>query len=164
MLQARLFSYPDTHRHRIGPNYLQLPVNQPKVPVSNYGRGGSMRYTIDEPGPTYEPNSLNGPQEDPSLKEDAYGYEISGRAARWNHRDVDEDYYSQAGILFRDVMTEEERERLIDNLVDHMRVVPSEIQLRQIRHFFLADPTYGEGVARGLGLDVREAMGTPVTP
>lgn len=43
MLQGRLFSYSDTHRHRLGPNYLQLPVNCP-FKVRNFQRDGFMCY------------------------------------------------------------------------------------------------------------------------
>ncbi|MBX5447959.1 MAG: catalase, partial [Acidothermus cellulolyticus] len=67
MLLGRLFSYPDTHRYRIGTNYLQLPVNRPKVPVHSYNRDGAMRY--ENPGdPVYAPNSYGGPQADPSYE------------------------------------------------------------------------------------------------
>ncbi len=68
MLIGRLFSYPDTHRHRIGTNYLQLPVNQPKSPVNSYNRDGAMRYR--NPGdPVYAPNSFGGPQADMQYEE-----------------------------------------------------------------------------------------------
>lgn len=42
MLQGRLFSYPDTHRHRLGPNYAQIPINQPQSRVANHQRDGQM--------------------------------------------------------------------------------------------------------------------------
>ena len=75
---------------------------------------------------------------------------IDGDAARYDHRAGNDDY-TQAGNLFR-LMTLGQRRRLIDNLVRAMRPVPREIQERQIGHFWKADPAYGEGVARGLGL------------
>lgn len=155
MLQARLFAYPDAHRYRIGANYQQLPVNRPHAAtVRNYQRDGAMRYG-DNGGPSvnYGPNSLGGPVEDPDLKEAAYSYEFQGLADRWDHRAGNDDY-TQAGNLFR-LLTPAERERLIDNIVDHMRGVRPDIQLRQIEHFRRADPAYGDGVAKGLGL-VRE--------
>ena len=77
---------------------------------------------------------------------------ISGDADRYDHRDGNDDY-TQAGNLFR-LMTPEAQARLISNIVGAMKTVPREIQERQIRHFFKADPTYGEGVAKGLGLSV----------
>jgi catalase len=62
MLQGRLFSYADTHRHRLGPNYLQLPVNCPyRVPVKNYQRDGPMTFNDNQGGaPNYYPNSFEG--------------------------------------------------------------------------------------------------------
>ena len=45
MLQARIFSYADAHRHRLGTHYEALPVNAPKVPVHNYHKDGAMRFS-----------------------------------------------------------------------------------------------------------------------
>ncbi len=44
MLQGRLFSYVDTHRHRLGANYAQIPVNCPlrSIRMGTYNRGGPM--------------------------------------------------------------------------------------------------------------------------
>ena len=154
MLQARIFSYADAHRYRIGTNYQLLPVNRPHAAVNNYQRDGAMR-SDDNGGPAgnYEPNSFGGPVENPALKEASYGYELHGIAARWDHREGNDDY-TQAGNLFR-LLPPDERARLIDNLVDHMRPVSKEVQLRQLRHFYKADPAYGEGVAKGLGIDAK---------
>jgi len=154
MLQARLFAYPDTHRYRIGPNYQQLPVNRPHAAqVSNYQRDGAMRYDANGGGAVnYEPNSFGGPMENAALKEASYGFELRGIAARWDHREGNDDY-TQAGNLFR-LLKDDEKARLIGNLVDHMGPVSREIQVRQVRHFYKADPAYGEGVARGLGIDM----------
>ena len=70
MLQGRLFSYPDTHRHRLGPNYDQIPINCPyRVRVANYQRDGPATINDNKGGQVnYEPNSLNGPVEDPTKK------------------------------------------------------------------------------------------------
>ena len=157
MLQARLFSYHDTHLHRVGVNYQQLPINRPHAAeVGNYQRDGAMR-TGDNGGPAvnYEPNSFGGPTENRSLKEVAYGEALEGFAARHDHREVDEDYYSQAGDLFR-LLTPDHQERLIGNIVADMKPVRRDIQVRQVRHFYQADPRYGVGVAEGLGIDMRE--------
>jgi len=154
MLQARLLSYPDAHRYRIGINYAALPVNRPRCPVHSYHRDGHMRF--DDNGgrtPVYQPNSFNGPVEDPSAKEPPL--RISGNADRYDHWVGNEDYWTQAGNLYR-LMGAEEKQRLVGNIVGAMRGVPHAIQLRQIRHFYKADPAYGEGVARGLGIDVAE--------
>jgi catalase len=154
MLQARLLSYPDAHRYRIGVNYGALPVNKPRCPMHSYHRDGQTRFDGNGGGsPVYQPNSFNGPVEDPGAKEPPLA--ISGNADRHDHWVGNEDYWTQAGNLFR-LMSAEEKARLIGNLVGAMQGVSRAIQLRQIRHFAKADPAYGEGVARGLGIDMQE--------
>ncbi len=147
MLQARVLSYTDAHRYRLGVNYESLPVNRPKCPVNHYHRDGAMRF--DENGgatPNYEPNSLNGPKENPTYAEPPL--RILGDAARYDHRAGNDDY-KQAGDLFR-LMKLDERVRLISNIVDSMKSIPPEIQSRQIAHFYKVDPDYGRSVEKGL--------------
>ena len=150
MLQGRLLSYPDAHRYRLGVNYQQIPVNRPVCPVHNYNRDGMMRVDGNAgAAPNYEPNSFNGPVEDASYKE--LPLPLDGMPAdRYNHREGNDDY-TQAGDLFR-LMPADAQQRLIANIVGSMKSVSREIQERQIAHFRKADPAYGEGVARGLGL------------
>ncbi len=156
MLQFRIFSYADAHRYRLGVNYETLPVNQARCPVHSYHRDGAMRHDGNAGrAVNYEPNSFGGPTEDhhhvePPLK-------VDGDAYRYDHRDGNDDY-RQPGDLFR-LMTAEEQDRLIGNLVRAMKPVPREIQLRQVGHFLKADRAYGEGVALGLGIDVAELGG-----
>src|SRR5467141_3026662 len=155
MLQGRLISYPDAHRYRIGVNYDALPVNKPQCPVHTYHRDGAMRFDGNEgSAPNYEPNSFNGPAEDPAYRERART--IGGSVDRHNHRS-DSDYYTQPGNLFR-LMTQDARERLVGNIVASMGSVPREIQERQIRHFYKADPNWGRGMAEGLGLRTEEVL------
>ncbi|MGH9700925.1 MAG: catalase [Candidatus Acidiferrales bacterium] len=152
MLQGRLISYPDAHRYRLGANYDTLPVNRAQCPVHHYHRDGAMRFDGNFGSAiNYEPNSFQGPAENPGYRERPK--EISGTVERHNHR-LDEDYYSQPGALFR-LMKPDEKERLIGNIVASMKTVPQRIQELQIQHFYRADPAYGEGVAKGLGLDIQ---------
>ena len=58
MLLGRAFAYSDTHRYRIGPNYLQLPVNRPRVEVNTYTQDGPMAYEHRGDDPVYAPNSF----------------------------------------------------------------------------------------------------------
>jgi catalase len=135
----------------LGVNYQGLPVNAPKCPVFSYHRDGAMRFDGNFGGAVnYEPNSFGGPTECPAFAEPPL--RISGDAARHNHREGNDDY-TQAGHLFR-LFDAEQRERLFGNIARHMAGVPQEIQLRQICHFFRADPAYGLGVAKALGLDI----------
>jgi catalase len=149
MLQARLMSYPDAHRYRIGVNYGALPVNRPRCPVHSYHKDGQLRFDGNGGAePVYQPNSFAGAVDDYPLQEPPL--RIDGEAARYDHRQGNDDY-TQAGDLFR-LMAPAKRQELIDNIVGAMRDVPREIQLRQIAHFSRADKAYGEGVASGLGI------------
>ena len=152
MLQGRIFSYADTHRHRIGVNYALLPVNRARnAKVANYQRDGFMR--LDDNGGSgvnYEPNSLNGPAESKEVVEPAVGA-LNGAVSRYDQNSHRNDDYQQAGDLYR-LMTPDEKERIVGNIVDHMGPVRKEIQQRQVEHFRKADPNFGEALARGLGL------------
>jgi catalase len=153
MLQARLISYPDAHRYRLGVNFESLPVNRPRCPVHNYNRDGFMRF--DDNGgdaPNYQPSSFGGPIEDHRFRE--LHYSVKGDVGRYDHREGNDDY-TQAGNLFR-LMNPEEKQRLIHNIVNHIKPVTERIQRLQIHHFYRADPAYGHGVAAGLGLEIED--------
>ena len=155
MLQARIFSYHDTHIHRLGPNYHLIPVNAPKAcPENSYQRDGSMRVDGNAgSGPNYWPNSFGGPAPDPDALEPPF--DVSGQAARQPFAQPNDDFM-QAGNLYRDVMTDVDREHLVGNIVGHLGGAQKRIQLRQTAVFFKADPEYGQRVAEGLGLDAKQ--------
>lgn len=147
MLQARIFAYADAQRYRLGANHEQLPVNRPKNEVNNYQRSGAMRFGDNGGGSVnYEPNSFGGPKEDKSAGEPPL--KISGDAARYNHREGNDDY-SQAGKLFN-VMSAEQQQILCSNIAGAMSGVPQFIIERQLAHFDKADPKYGAGVRKAL--------------
>ncbi len=147
MLQARLISYPDAHRYRLGVNYETLPSNVAKCPVNTYNRDGAMRFDDNGgSGPNYEPNSFGGPVENHRFRELAY--RVQGDVSRFDHREGNDDF-SQAGDLFR-LLKPDEKERLIDNIVTHMSTVPEYIRELQISHFTKADREYGRRVSEGL--------------
>jgi len=155
VLQARILSYTDAQRYRLGVNHQSLPVNAPRCPVFNHHRDGAMRFDGNGGASVnYEPNSFGGPKQCPAFAEPPL--KISGDADRYNHRDGNDDY-SQPGALFR-LMTPDAQQRLVGNIARHMGGVPREIQLRQLCHFFRADPAYGAGVAKELGIDLSEFM------
>jgi catalase len=156
MLQGRLISYPDAHRYRLGVNYDSLPVNRPQCPYQTYNRDGAMRFDGNGgSSPNYEPNSFGGPTQDARYVERPRP--ITGTVARHNHRD-ESDYYTQPGDLFR-LMKPDEKERLIGNICASLSNAPHNIQERQLCHFFRADPAWGGGVAKGLGINVGEPVG-----
>ncbi len=151
MLQARIMSYADAHRYRIGVNYASLPVNHPHSEVATYHRDGSMRFDSNGGGAVnYEPNSMGGPVEDRQFVEPPL--RVSGDADRYDHRAGNDDY-SQPGALFR-LMNASQKEQLFCNLVEAMQGVPERIIARQLVHFYKADPEYGRGVAERIGLDM----------
>ncbi|MFY2252334.1 catalase KatA [Priestia megaterium] len=155
MLQGRLFAYSDAHRYRVGANHQALPINRPRNEVNNYQRDGQMRFD-DNGGRSvyYEPNSFGGPTESHENKQAAYPVSGLADSVAYDHN----DHYTQAGDLYR-LLSEDERTRLVANIVEAMKPVEKEeIKLRQIQHFYKADPEYGTRVADGLGLSVPQQV------
>ena len=152
LLQGRLFSYPDTQRHRLGGNYALIPVNAPRGPrASNHQRDGFMRVDGNGGlGPNYSPNGRGGPVVDPSAGE--VRVPLAGTTGRTEYpRGGRADDFEQAGLLYR-VLDEDERARLVANIAGHLGRAGVEIQRRQVAHFAQADAEYGARVARGLKL------------
>ncbi|OGD17675.1 MAG: catalase, partial [Candidatus Aminicenantes bacterium RBG_13_59_9] len=137
MLQGRLFSYHDTHRHRLGPNYHLLPVNAPKAAqMTSYQRDGFMRFDNNGGGgPNYWPNSFGGPAPMPGTG--IPPIDVAGAAARHVYVLGDIDFV-QAGALYRKVMTDTDREHLIGNIVGHLGGAKKAIQMRQAALFYIS--------------------------
>jgi catalase len=154
MLQARLFSYGDAQRYRLGVNLHQIPVNAPRCPVHSYHRDGAIRVDGNY-GSTlgYEPNSYGEWQEQPEYKEPPLA--IDGAADHWNFREDDDDYYTQPGILFR-LMAPQQQQVLFENTARAMGDCPREIKVRHIGNCLKADPAYGKGVAKAMGIPLSE--------
>ncbi len=157
MLQARIFSYADAHRYRLGTHYEALPVNAPKCPVHHYHKDGSMNFMkpVTSSDAYYEPNSFGGPAEQPEVAEPPL--KIDGDAARYNHRDGNDDF-TQPGNLFL-LMTPEQQSRLMDNIRDAMQGVDVAIVKKQVALFAKCDPAYGKGVATRMELDDKDIAG-----
>ena len=146
MLLGRLFSYPDTHLHRIGTNYLQLPINRPQSAVNSYNRDGAMRYS--NPGdPVYAPNTAGGPAADPKTHGEAFRMNVSGdltRSPYTLHRDDDD--YGQARTLYQKVLSETDRAHLVANIVGHVKGgVTAEMKPRVIEYWTNIDKISGPG-------------------
>ena len=149
MLQARIFSYPDAHRYRVGTHYEMLPVNRPIVDVNTYNLDGSMNFEIKEPTDAYyEPNSFDGAVEDKSFAEPAF--ETGDVANRYNHRDGNDDF-SQPRALFN-LMSDYQKEQLFNNIAAAMQGVPRNIVDRQISLFEQVHVNYAAGVKKALGI------------
>ena len=158
MLQGRLFSYPDTHRHRLGANYPLIPVNQAKATAVNaYDRDGFMRTDGGHGGkPNYYPNTFGGPTPDESANEP--GFALSGDSGRFEYTH-DNDDYVQPRALFSDVMDDEDRDHLIANIAGHLGGAQERLQLRQTALFYRVHPEYGTRIAEQIGLDVTRVKG-----
>ena len=154
MLQGRLFSYGDAQRYRLGVNHHLIPVNKARCPFHSYHRDGAMRVDGNY-GSTlgYEPNSSGEWQDQPDFREPPLA--LSGAAAHWNAREDDSDYYTQPGKLFR-LMTPEQQDVLFGNTARAIGDAPKEVQVRHIGNCSKADPEYGKGVAKALGIDLTE--------
>ncbi|CEG67568.1 Putative Catalase [Rhizopus microsporus] len=149
MLQGRLFSYPDTHRHRLGANYAQIPINQPQNRVANHQRDGQMA-VLGNGGsaPNYEPNSFGGPYQTNVAATTFTAEELEGATGRHSYQLTDDDFV-QAGDLYR-LMSAEEKTDLVDNIAGHLKNAKKHIQERQIAHFKRADPEYGQRVEEAI--------------
>lgn len=148
MLQGRVFSYSDTQRYRLGANFLQLPINSPRVPVMNNQQNGAMRYFARSGSVNYSPNTLNHnvPMDNLAFvnKHPMYvkGY-IEKRAIPLQND------FQQAGERYLSLSTRE-REHLVDNILHQLVHVDSKIQNIVIGYFMQANKEFGEKVYRGI--------------
>lgn len=149
MLQGRLFAYNDTHRHRLGANYHQIPVNCPyRARSKNYQRDGPMTVNDNQTcAPNYFPNSFSGPRDCKKFEGEPKA-KVSGDVSRYNSSD--EDNFTQVGIFFRKVLNEEERQRLVNNIANHIVNAQEFLQERAIKNFSQVCPEYGAGVRSAL--------------
>jgi len=148
MLQARLFSYADAARYRLGVNHDQIPVNAPRCPVASYHRDGRMRIDGNSGGkPSYWPNSKGvWTDHNPALMEPPL--ELEGTATHYDHR-VEDDHYEQPGNLFRK-MTPAQKQLLFENTARALGDARPEVKQRHIDNCAKADPAYGAGVAEAV--------------
>jgi catalase len=150
MLQARLFSYGDTQRYRLGVNFNHIPVNTPKCPFQSYHRDGKMRTDGNLGGTVpFNPNSAGLWDNQPDFAEPPMV--LGGDAAHFDHR-VDDDHWEQPGKLFR-MMTSAQRHLLFENTARAMGDAKLHIKQRHVANCTRADSAYGAGVAKALGLD-----------
>ncbi|GFG40105.1 hypothetical protein Cfor_09356, partial [Coptotermes formosanus] len=148
MLHGRLFSYSDTQRYRLGPNYLQFPVNRAfKTKITNYQRDGPQTYTNNQGGaPNYFPNSFSGPKNEPSAAISTFN--VTGDVARYNSGD--EDNFSQPALFWRNVLKPDERDRLVQNIADNLKDAADFIQARTVKMFSQVDAEFGHKLSESL--------------
>ncbi|ACT49777.1 catalase [Methylovorus glucosotrophus] len=159
MLQARLLAYQDAHRYRVGVNANQLPVNAPRCPVNHYQRDGAMagmgcpahgHENAFLGSPNFYPNDRAAegapvpaaefaPPPMPVLEQAWIGY----------HDQSEEDYYTQAGELFR-LMNDDQQQQLFNNIAGGLSQANADIQARVLAQFEKADPAYAAGVKKAI--------------
>ncbi|CAL8087859.1 unnamed protein product [Orchesella dallaii] len=150
MLHARMFSYADAQRYRVGPNGNQLPINKPLNQVASYERDGPMCFGANgDGGPNYFPNSFNGPIINPAAKQKPF--HVNGDVVRADTRDADN--FSQAKLFVEKDLTPDARHRLVTNLAGSLKKITPELRELVYRHNF--DP-----VSPSFGMEVRLAVQT----
>ncbi|WP_314102046.1 catalase [uncultured Frigoribacterium sp.] len=166
MLLARIFSYADAHRYRVGVNHQQLPVNAPRNEVHSYSKDGAARYSFsDATVPVYAPNSVGGPAGSPQAAGETPGWESDGelvRSAATLH--PEDDDFGQAGALVRDVMDDEQRDRLVANIVGHVsKVTRPDLLERVFQYWNSVDPILGSRVRAGVSPEAPGSNEDPAT-
>ncbi|MFD1715211.1 catalase [Amnibacterium flavum] len=157
MLVGRTFSYSDTQRYRVGPNYLQVPVNQPKRPVATNQRDGQMTYSVDggpNPHVNYEPSITDGAlAEAAKPAHSEQGPELTGRLTRARLPRTDD--YTQAGQRYQ-LMEQWEKDDLVGNFVALIGQAARAVQERMVWHLLMVDDELGLRVGEGLGIGVAD--------
>jgi catalase len=153
MLMGRIFSYHDTHLHRIGANYEQLPINAPKSAVNSYNKDGRMTYHHSGKQPVYAPNSFGGPQANPEHGSELFWHVPEGELGRYAYeKHAEDDDFGQPGTMYREVMSDTDRQHLVENIVGHASLdVTPEMQARVVAYWTNVDADLGARVAAGLG-------------
>jgi len=163
MLVGRTFSYSDTQRHRVGPNYLQLPVNQAKhADVHTNQRDGQMAYYVDaggdNPHVNYEPSILGGLREADGPAHDEQGPQLSGRLTRERIERTND--YAQAGERYQ-LSEQWEKDDLVANLVDALSQCDRRIQERMLWHLYMVEDELGARVGEGIAISLDEVKDLP---
>ncbi|WP_122261643.1 catalase [Ornithinimicrobium cerasi] len=161
MLLARVFSYPDAQRHRIGANFTHLPVNQPKVQVNAYQFDGPMAYLHSGSQPTYVTNSYGRPWSDREGPAEN-GWEADGALVRQAYTlRPDDDDFGQPGTLVREVYSEEVRERLVQTVAGMMPACEPDVRERVYTYWRNVDQQLGDRIAAAAQSLVGEAVDVP---
>ncbi|XP_025833157.1 catalase-like isoform X2 [Agrilus planipennis] len=154
ILQARVFSYMDTQRYRIGNNFQQLPVNRPINPVHNNQRDGHMAFENQGGAPNYYPNSFGGPGSSCRAKNLSAPYYASGYVREYLS---DTDYFSQPRDFYENKLDDEGRKFLISSIVKSLSQAFEFIQIRAIIMF----ANVNQGFARGITEELLAIKGQP---
>ncbi|KAI0649743.1 catalase-domain-containing protein [Trametes meyenii] len=153
VLQARLFSYPDTHRYRLGVNHKQIPVNAPINPVANFERDGRMNVNGNQGD---RPNYLSTLSKIKLLPrtftDEAHQQWQGGAVASLSAvTEVDFDWPRR----FWNSLSERDQQNLIANVVGHLGAAPTySVRQRMASLFYHANATLGQAIADGVSVTV----------
>ena len=153
MLQARLLAYQDAHRYRIGANSHLLPVNLPRCPINHYQRDGAMASdcaNTHSSAVNFYPNdrlSEGAPQPAPAYREPPLPLEQDAWIKPYSQDN--EDYYSQAGDLFR-LMSDDQKNQLSNNIAGGLVFATESVQARMLEQYRKADPEYSQRVQQAM--------------
>ncbi|MEO6039528.1 MAG: catalase HPII [Saprospiraceae bacterium] len=159
LLQGRLFSYTDTQLSRLGsPNFHEIPINRPVVPVMNNQRDGHMRQTINRDKVSYEPNTIgNGCPFQAKAAEGGFtSYQERIDAHKIRERSPSFfDHFSQATLFFNS-QSEAEKNHLIAALTFELsKLERPYIRARMVGLLSHVDAKLAAKVADGLGIEVQ---------
>jgi catalase len=151
MLLGRMFAYADAHRARLGVNYKQIPVNSPKSPVHSYSKDGAMRVQ-NVSDPVYAPNSKGGPKADADRYPEVATWPADGDMVRSAYTlRKDDDDFGQPNTLINKVMDQAARDRLVSNVVGHLKNgVSKPVLERAFQYWRNIDKTIGDRIAKGV--------------
>ena len=153
LLQARLFAYSSSARHRLGVNYTQIPVNCPyRVNVKNYQRNGPMAVTDNQGGaPNYYPNSFSGPEICTRTQALQTCCPVAGDIYRFSNGDT-EDNFGQATDFWVLSLDDCTRRRLVNNIALHICCASQFIQERAIKNFTMVHADFGRLLTEAINL------------
>ncbi|HGA2319329.1 TPA: catalase HPII [Pseudomonas putida] len=164
LLQGRLFSYTDTQISRLGgPNFHQIPINQPVAPNHNNQRDALHQHVVHKGRASYEPNSIDGgwPKETPPAAQDggfeSYQERIDAHKIRQRSESFG-DHFSQARLFFQSMSPTEQQHIIKAYSFELGKVEREHIRARQVNEILAnIDLKLAAAVAANLGLPAPKA-------
>lgn len=146
-LASRMLLYQDTQIYRMGVNRNQIPINRPLVPVANYQREGRGVFVSQGAAPNYFPNSFGGPVESERAAELDPSYKVCADVVR---QDGEDDFYAQPRHLWQEILDEEHRKRLVNNLATSLRLAVKHVREAMLKQLGMVDERFAEMIQDAL--------------
>ncbi|MCY0387042.1 catalase [Robbsia sp. Bb-Pol-6] len=150
MLQGRLFSYADTQIYRVGTNYMQLPINRPRVPVTNNHQAGELADSKKEGSINYDPTGLQDLKQNPEYR--MTQLPLTGTTQQ--RAIAKKMEFVQAGERYRSLSASDKHDLVANLVTDMSQITNEENEYTELSYFYKADPEFGTRVAKGLKADV----------